>query len=164
MFNLRKSMIKLRKFFMLEDTEYHWFSLHSLYYIHFCKCYMANSLCFLCLVCVLSSNGQCLVLAWQQSLWTFQNEKRNLRFSRSPASILYKSTAGRYRSVSYPDGPITARYRLIKNAYWDMCHLMRLCLLEVTDTDLVRGHGRFKCNLYLRWFSTFIFKATNQNV
>ena len=27
-----------------------------------------------------------------------------------PASILYKSTAGRYRPVSYPDGPITARY------------------------------------------------------
>ena len=35
-----------------------------------------------------------------------------------PASILYKSTAGRYRPVSYPDGPITARYRFIKNAYW----------------------------------------------
>ena len=38
---------------------------------------------------------------------------------RSPASILYKSTAGRYRPVSYPDGPITARYRFIKNAYWE---------------------------------------------
>ena len=35
-----------------------------------------------------------------------------------PASILYKSTAGRYRPVRYPDGPITARYRFIKNAYW----------------------------------------------
>ena len=23
------------------------------------------------------------------------------------------------RAVSYPDGPITARYRFIKNAYWD---------------------------------------------
>ena len=28
-----------------------------------------------------------------------------------PASILYKSIAGRYRPVSYPDGPITARYK-----------------------------------------------------
>ena len=28
-----------------------------------------------------------------------------------PVSILHKSTAGRYRPVSYPDGPITARYR-----------------------------------------------------
>ena len=35
-----------------------------------------------------------------------------------PVSILYKSIAGRYRPVSYPDGPITARYRFIKNAYW----------------------------------------------
>ena len=26
----------------------------------------------------------------------------------NPASILYKSIAGRYRPVSYPDGPITA--------------------------------------------------------
>ena len=33
------------------------------------------------------------------------------------ASILYKSTAGRDRPVSYPDGPITARYKFIKNAY-----------------------------------------------
>ena len=38
--------------------------------------------------------------------------------SNFPASILYKSIAGRYRPVSYPDGPITARYRFIKNAYW----------------------------------------------
>ena len=36
----------------------------------------------------------------------------------NPASILYKSIAGRYRPVNYPDGPITARYRFIKNAYW----------------------------------------------
>ena len=35
-----------------------------------------------------------------------------------PVSILYKSTAGRYRPVSYPDGPITARCRFIKNASW----------------------------------------------
>ena len=40
-----------------------------------------------------------------------------------PASILYKSIAGRYRPVSYPDGPITARYRFIKNAYWDVAEL-----------------------------------------
>ena len=29
------------------------------------------------------------------------------------ASILHKSIAGRYRPVSYPDGPITARYRFM---------------------------------------------------
>ena len=39
-------------------------------------------------------------------------------FAEYPASILYKSIAGRYRPVSYPDGPIAARYRFIKNAYW----------------------------------------------
>ena len=35
-----------------------------------------------------------------------------------PTSSLYKSIAGRYRPVSYPDGPITARCRFIKNASW----------------------------------------------
>ena len=35
-----------------------------------------------------------------------------------PASILYKSIAGRYRPVRVADGPLTARYRFIKNAYW----------------------------------------------
>ena len=38
---------------------------------------------------------------------------------RYPASILYKSIAGRYRPVNNPDGPISGSYRLIKNAYWD---------------------------------------------
>ena len=35
-----------------------------------------------------------------------------------PASILYKSIAGRYPPVRVADGPRTARYRFIKNAYW----------------------------------------------
>ena len=39
----------------------------------------------------------------------------------NPVSILYKSTAGRSRPVSYPDGPITARYRFIKNTSWEGC-------------------------------------------
>ena len=30
-----------------------------------------------------------------------------------PASILHKSIAGRYRPVSYADGPPTARYRFM---------------------------------------------------
>ena len=42
----------------------------------------------------------------------------NGRFPRFPPTILYKSIAGRYRPVSYPDGPITARYRFIKNDSW----------------------------------------------
>ena len=35
-----------------------------------------------------------------------------------PASILYKSIAGRYRAVRVADGPITARCRFIKNGSW----------------------------------------------
>ena len=35
-----------------------------------------------------------------------------------PASILCKFMAGRYRSVRVTDGPITAHYKFIKNAYW----------------------------------------------
>ena len=38
---------------------------------------------------------------------------------KSPVSILYKSIAGRYRPVRVADGPITARYRFIKNATWE---------------------------------------------
>ena len=45
--------------------------------------------------------------------------KRSTANGKISASILYKSTADRYRPVSYPDGPITARCRFIKNAYWD---------------------------------------------
>ena len=51
-----------------------------------------------------------------------------------PASSLYKSIAGRYRPVSYPDGPITARYRFIKNAYWDL-----ECLSEVVRWTKLLG-------------------------
>ena len=36
-------------------------------------------------------------------------------------SILYKSIAGRYRPVRVADGPMTARYRFIKNASWAHC-------------------------------------------
>ena len=38
---------------------------------------------------------------------------------RSPISILNKTIAGRYRPVRVADGPITARYRFIKNASWE---------------------------------------------
>ena len=38
------------------------------------------------------------------------NDEINVTY---PASILYKSIAGHYRPVSYPDGPITARYRFM---------------------------------------------------
>ena len=41
-------------------------------------------------------------------------------YSSILAGILYKSIAGRYRPVRVADGPITARYRFIKDASWDI--------------------------------------------
>ena len=37
-----------------------------------------------------------------------------------PVSVQQKSIAGRYRHVRVADGPITARYRFIKNASWEI--------------------------------------------
>ena len=51
-------------------------------------------------------------------LWNI-TVKHIIKTTMNPVSILYKSKAGRYRPVSYPDGPITARYRFIKNASWE---------------------------------------------
>ena len=45
--------------------------------------------------------------------------RRLLRCPIYQASILfYKSIAGRYRHVSYPDRPITVRNRFMYNVYW----------------------------------------------
>ena len=73
------------------------------------KAYIAVIL-YLC-VCVFIC-GVCLVFICSSSLLLLM-----LRES-CPVSILHKSIAGRYRPVSCPDGPITARYRFIKNANW----------------------------------------------
>ena len=58
----------------------------------------------------------------------------NVPNERYSASILYKSIAGRYRPVSYPDGPITTRYRFIimltgtsMSRVWDYC--VRMCAI-----------------------------------
>ena len=61
-----------------------------------------------------------------------KKQKKNLMLkATNPVSILYKSIAGRYRPVSYPDGPITARYRFIKNAYWES--------VSTTEENLHKG-------------------------
>ena len=62
-----------------------------------------------------------------------------------PASILYKSTAGRYRPVSYPDGPMMARCRFIKNAYWvnhpfSLNHISVFLFAELRRYKNFRGH------------------------
>ena len=38
-------------------------------------------------------------------------QEKTSQHATFPASILHKSTSGRHRPVSYPDGPMTARYR-----------------------------------------------------
>ena len=43
-----------------------------------------------------------------------------------PVGILYKFIAGRYRPVRVTDGPITARYRFIKNASWVVLEMSEL--------------------------------------
>ena len=50
---------------------------------------------------------------WRQSIKPEKTNKHSF-----PVSILYKSTAGRYRPVRVADGLITARCRFIKNASW----------------------------------------------
>ena len=52
-----------------------------------------------------------------------------------PVGILYDSIAGRYRPVRVADGPITARYRFIKNASWAVVKLLHL-LLETVGLTL----------------------------
>ena len=70
----------------------------------------------------LSENFQFLVVKYSIYLnrrvfvMFFRDLKLSYTFSAaylksSPASILHKSTSGRHRAVSYPDGPMTARYR-----------------------------------------------------
>ena len=54
-----------------------------------------------------------------------------------PARILHKSTAGRYRPVSYPDGPISARYRFMQNAYWAYITLSTVVYPKSLDTILL---------------------------
>ena len=73
---------------------------------------------------------------------TFINGKREANWI--PASILYKSIAGRYRPVSYPDGPITARYRFIKNAYWVR---PRIKVVRQTAKTLIRRAGWSEASL-----------------
>ena len=76
----------------------------------------------------------------------------------TPASILYKSVAGRYRPVSYHDGPITALYRFIKNDYWDLCQdrfvspLKRKCLWNKH-----KKHAVSCCILFVSFLLLFFF-------
>ena len=62
----------------------------------------------------------------------------NFPWSTIPVSILYKSTAGRYRPVRVADGPITARCRFIKSADWDASVHQAKILLSLRIHSLIR--------------------------
>ena len=62
----------------------------------------------------------------------------------NPVSILFKSIAGRYRPVSYPDGPITTRYGFIKNANWERGWLDEAnvsCILRHRGVQLILAYS-----------------------
>ena len=76
---------------------------------------------------------------WRKNDVTLRNDETQIHRQKYrantafPATILYKSIARRYRPVSYPDGPITARYRFIKNADWVAALIfitLRLCVFH----------------------------------
>ena len=62
-----------------------------------------------------------MVLSWKITLCPARasNAIHMYKSCKCPVSILYKSIAGRYRPIRVADGPITARYRFIKNASWE---------------------------------------------
>ena len=74
-----------------------------------------------------------------------------------PVSILYKSIAGRYRPVRVADGPITVRYRFIKNAsrvpsvlvcWHSLCVIVWLCSMIVA----LPGHLIYSSLQHIKWF------------
>ena len=81
---------------------------------------LGSSYSYLCFFPFDVSDGRCgIIVSIPDHCLPFYFEFKDLR--TYPASIIYKSIAGRYRPVSYPDGPITARYRFINNASWVYC-------------------------------------------
>ena len=61
-----------------------------------------------------------------------------------PESILYKSTAGRYRPVRVADGPITARCRFIKNASWVVSRFHHTELVSLLSPTPPHRHRLFE--------------------
>ena len=57
----------------------------------------------------------------------------------NPESILYKSIAGRYRPDRVADGPITTRYRFIKNASLELGSKYSIILKIAETTEKIRN-------------------------
>ena len=64
-----------------------------------------------------------------------------------PVSIIHKSIAGRYRPVSYPDGPITARYRFLKNASW--VSSSTFVILDIKPVPNITYNAHIQMNVYV---------------
>ena len=73
---------------------------------------------------------------------TFESNVRTHK-TGNPASILCKSIAGRYRPVRVADGPITARRRNIKNAYWEesKCQVFCFRLASFDQLGLIEAYN-----------------------
>ena len=79
-------------------------------------------------------------------------EANSFLLEENPASILHESISGRYRPVSYPDGPITVRYRFMFNAYWEPIseefknNLYKVAFLESVSFPLMNMSENSKCS------------------
>ena len=74
----------------------------------------------------------------------------------NPVSILYKSIADRYRPVSYPDGPITARYRFIKNAGWEHYENMRIKIYRKFHLQTLKNFWLKNSDIFILLLKTYI--------
>ena len=63
-----------------------------------------------------------------------------------PVSILYKFIAGRYRLVRIADGPITARYRFIKNASWVVITYLSTLFKPYRNDGMMIMKGSVQCS------------------
>ena len=78
-----------------------------------------------------------------------------------PVSILHKSEVSRYRPANYPDGPITTRYRFIKNASWALSHLKNMLGISVRGHLLPRrANSRFRRSLFQIGCKTILVDLT----
>ena len=76
--------------------------------------------------------------------------------------FLHKSIASCYRPVRVAAGPITARCRFMKNAYWEACLVHLDDIIQLTKStsisSLVRGLGLNKViSIRLKQFLRFVF-------
>ena len=130
---------RIRPNWSKSDSLTHKIPTLSVSFIHLCVFISLNGHSFLNLLILMSviRNGNFPMLVQRFIFQKCLKLLISMNIVRSiPASILYKSTVGRYRSVSYPDGPITARYRFFVECLQGYCKLTRTQLLHERLTIL----------------------------